>query len=82
MRFDGSNGVFMDIFVAQQLKAGEGIAFGPDSNLYVSDRGANQIKRFNGISGDFIDTFINNSDRRLRGTQWDCIWCRRPTLCQ
>ena len=67
LRFDGSNGAFMDIFVAQQLKAGEGLAFGPDSNLYVSDRGANQIKRFNGISGDFIDTFVNNNDYRLRG---------------
>ncbi len=67
LRFDGTNGTFMDLFVAQQLKSGEGLVFGPDSNLYVSDRGASQIKRFNGVSGDFIDTFISNKNHRLRG---------------
>jgi len=67
LRFNRINGAFIDLFVAQQLKAGEGIVFGPDSNLYVSDRSASQIKRFNGISGKFVDVFVSNKYQRLRG---------------
>ncbi len=66
MRFDGVTGAFIDVFVtagAGGLDAPEGIAFGPDSNadtiaeLYVASRATNQILRYDGATGAFIDVF-------------------------
>src|SRR6185436_9630345 len=43
------------------------IAFGPDRNLYVSDATTNAILRFDGTSGQFLDTFVANVDGGPRG---------------
>jgi len=37
------------------------MAFGPDGNLYLSDGTNQNIKRYNGITGAFIDVFIDFS---------------------
>ena len=34
------------------------MTFGPDGNLYVANFKANNISRFNGKTGAFIDTFV------------------------
>ncbi|MFQ5637354.1 MAG: FG-GAP-like repeat-containing protein [bacterium] len=39
----------------------EGIAFGPDDNLYVLDRNNNQVVRFDGTTGAFIDVFASHA---------------------
>lgn len=65
-----ADGVFVGIAAANG--AGDGtnaalsepmaITFGPDGNLYVanSDSGTEDVLRFNGTTGAFIDTFIPN----------------------
>jgi DNA-binding beta-propeller fold protein YncE len=69
LRYDSGNGGFIDTFVA----AGSGglswpadLTFGPDGNLYVDSRSqvtipggtAGEILRFNGQTGEFIDSFV------------------------
>jgi hypothetical protein len=53
--------MFMDIFVA----AGSGsirnptvLKFGRDGNLYVDSRANSRVLRFDGTTGEFIDTFV------------------------
>jgi streptogramin lyase len=36
-----------------------GLAFGPDGNLYVAGRDSDNVARFNGTTGKFIDFFAN-----------------------
>ena len=57
---DGGTGNFRDIFVISnaELIAPLDLVFGPDDNLYVSSEGTNEVLRYNGITGEFIDTFV------------------------
>jgi streptogramin lyase len=43
------------------LRSPTGIDFGPDGHLYVASSGTNQVLRFDGSTGDFIDVFVNDS---------------------
>jgi hypothetical protein len=68
LRFDDETGAFIDAFVPSGsggLGNPDQLAFGPDGNLYVSDRFAAAIRRYNGTTGAFIDTPL--SDGRLEG---------------
>jgi len=70
LRFDGTTGEFVDRF-AEGNSLGDsfrGFDFGPDGNLYVANNARNipettgeGILRFDGISGEFIDVFIEGS---------------------
>jgi outer membrane protein assembly factor BamB len=60
LRYNGTNGQFMDYFVpasidrTNQLTA---LGFGADGNLYIADF-AQGILRFNGNTGAYLDTFV------------------------
>ena len=62
LRFNGTTGAFMDVFVtgAPFLDAAfAGLAFGPDGNLYASRFHGYLVERYNGTTGVFIDTFVS-----------------------
>lgn len=58
--FRGETGEFGGILVdpgSGGLSAATGVAFGPDGDLYVGSSATHQILRYDGVSGDFIDSF-------------------------
>ena len=67
LRFDGTTGAFIDAFVSDDpatdidetggLIRPYELAFGPDGNLYVASFLSDQILRYNGKTGAFIDVF-------------------------
>lgn len=62
LRFDGTSGTLLGVFVSTNLSSPTDLRFGPDANLYVGNRGSNSITRFNGTTGAFIDTFVSGSE--------------------
>ena len=59
LRYDGSTGAFIDVFVSGGLSNPQESIFGPDGNLYVSNYIADTVVRFDGTSGAFIDVFVS-----------------------
>ncbi|MEG4009623.1 NHL repeat-containing protein [Microcoleus sp. Pol11C1] len=67
LRYDGITGTFIDKFVGDNPNTAAdesgglfrpyGLAFGPDGNFYVSSFLSDQILRYNGKTGQFIDVF-------------------------
>jgi hypothetical protein len=41
------------------------LAFGPDGNLYVVSELTDEVKRYNGTTGAFIDTFVTEGSGGL-----------------
>ncbi len=61
LRFDGTTGAFLDVFVANGsggLDNPNGLMFGPDGNLYVANTRGDAVNRYNGSTGAFIDAFV------------------------
>ncbi len=59
-RYDSVTGQSRGVFVpagSGGLQTPDGLAYGPDGNLYVSSAESNQILRYNGVTGAFIDVF-------------------------
>ena len=62
MRFD-NDGKHLGDFVAPGaggLGDPQGIAFGPDGHLYVSSNASDNVLRFDGETGDFMDEFASH----------------------
>lgn len=64
LRYDGTNGDFIDAFVSAEDNGGltlpRGLLFKPDGNLLVASLETNQILEFDAISGAFIGQFNHN----------------------
>jgi streptogramin lyase len=59
LAYDGETGAFERKFARRGgLIEPEGIAFGPDGNLYVSSR-SDEVLRYDGETGKFIDVFAS-----------------------
>ena len=59
LKYDGETGAFVRKFARRGgLIEPEGIAFGPDGNLYVSSR-SDEVLRYDGEKGKFIDVFAS-----------------------
>ncbi|XZO01900.1 MAG: hypothetical protein ACM65L_26100 [Microcoleus sp.] len=73
LRYDGITGAFIDRFVGDNpntttdesggLSRPYGLAFGPDGNFYVSSFLTDQILRYNGKTGQFIDVFATGNQQ-------------------
>lgn len=62
LRYDELTGEYLGDFISQAdggLVLPVGIRRGPDGHMYVSDQGLNQIRRYNGVTGQFIDVFAS-----------------------
>ena len=54
------NGTFDTVFASGNgLSGADGLIFGPDGNLYVTSYSTDEIKRFDGTTGQFIDDFTS-----------------------
>lgn len=59
LRYDSTTGAFRGVFAAGGgMDNPNGIAFGPDGNLYVGLGDVGRVLRFDGQSGAYIDDFI------------------------
>jgi DNA-binding beta-propeller fold protein YncE len=67
LRYDGNTGAFIDEFaVGGDLASPRGIIFGPDGDLYVSDRKyigqdwqlEGRVARYDGTTGAYLDDFV------------------------
>ncbi|NES70747.1 MAG: hypothetical protein F6K24_38805 [Okeania sp. SIO2D1] len=63
LRYDGQTGVFIDEFIPTEsgnLFFPQDLVFGPDTNLYLSNTGADSINQYDGVTGEFLEEFIPN----------------------
>lgn len=62
LRYDGKTGAFKGKFAFEGgLVRPYGSAFGPDGNLYVASFLTDEILRYNGTTGEFIDVFASGN---------------------
>lgn len=57
LRFSGARGLFVPLG-SGGLQDVAKVMFGPDGRLYVASRQANAVLRFDGVTGQAIDTFV------------------------
>lgn len=70
IRVDLETGLLTGVFTSGgNLRTSVGIAFGPDGNLYVGDRDANAVLRYDGLTGEFIDVFVPSGSGGLSSTE-------------
>lgn len=63
LRYDGATGAFKGVFASGNGIANpNGIAYGPDGNLYAGNGDEGVVLRFNGQTGAFIDRFISTTE--------------------
>jgi hypothetical protein len=51
LRYNGTTGAFMSVFVPATFGGVSDLAFGPDGSLFVTDYGGHVVRRFNGMTG-------------------------------
>ena len=74
-RYNKTTGAFIDNFVTAGsggITEPEGLTFGPDGNLYVTDfanPAGNAVYRYNGSTGAFIDKFVATNSGGLKNPE-------------
>jgi Calx-beta domain len=68
-RYNGAGAYLGDFVTADSggLDGANGVAFGPDGNLYVGAHKTNSVLRYNGQTGSFMGTFIAPGSAGLNG---------------
>jgi len=57
-----------------------GLTFGPDGHLYVANAGTAEVLRFDGMSGAFIDVFVEAGAGGLTGPRM-IAWKAKTKVC-
>ncbi len=57
-----------------------GLTFGPDKNLYVANAGTAEVLRFDGMTGEFIDAFVEAGAGGLTGPRV-LAWKAKTKVC-
>ncbi|MFG0283587.1 MAG: hypothetical protein ACF8R7_04135 [Phycisphaerales bacterium JB039] len=58
-RWDPDSGDYLgDLVFDPEILTPNGFAFGPDDNFYIVSEGTNSVRRYDGVSFDFIDEFV------------------------
>ncbi len=61
LSYNQTTGAFEGVFASGgPLVNPDGMAFGPDGDLYVASRGSNQILRYSGSTGVFLGVFVSS----------------------
>jgi streptogramin lyase len=69
--YDGTSYALVGALVTGSgLDSPRGIAFGPDGNLYVANSGTDEVLRYDGTTGAFIDAFVPTT----QGTPWSVLF--------
>ena len=63
--YDGSSGTFLGDFATNPANDTYNVIWGPDANMYVSSFQTNEIDRFDGTTGAFIDVFVPSIDEPI-----------------
>jgi hypothetical protein len=79
MRFDGTTGELIDLFVSAVDGGVSALIFGPDNNLYASNTNNSRVLRYDGATGAFIDVFIPSGRGGLLTSHYLCFTNTDPT---
>lgn len=83
LRYQGPNGAspgaFMDEFIHEGAGGltripADGLKFGPDGDFYVTSRDLNEVIRFDGVTGEYVETFsaaVPGTVDRPKGLSFD-----------
>ena len=58
LRYNSTTGAFISSFLSTPIVSPTSMTYGPDGNLYVASSATHSITRYQGQSGQFIDTFV------------------------
>jgi hypothetical protein len=67
VKFNGSTGAFIGVFIAPGVGAASGGVFGSDGDLYEAGGASAGVRRYNGSTGAFISQFIPSNGVRADG---------------
>ena len=77
LRYDPQTGEFKGVFAqGNGLANPNGIAIGPDRNLYVGLGDIGEVLRFNGRTGEFIDRFVYDDPATIEDETGGLTGCR------